>query len=118
MAVGEFTTLTPILRGDYETLPLELRNADGSPRDVTNETVTFTAKLKIDDDEPFIQKTKGAGIVFTDETTGIGYIEILGTDTDSLVKNVSLYCDVEVKDTQDRASTDLYKLPVKRDVNG
>jgi hypothetical protein len=112
---AEFTTLEPMLRGDYAAYDLEL-TLGGVEETLAGKTVRFTAKQSIKDELPFFQKTIGDGITVLDEEAGTALLEIDGADTASLEKSATLVCDCEVKDVSGRASTTLFKLPVKQDV--
>lgn len=112
---AEYTTLDPVLRGDYAAYDLELK-LEGVAETLAGKTVRFTAKQSLKDSAPFFQKTIGDGLTIIDEEAGTALLEIEGADTETLTKAVTLVCDVEVKDLSGRPSTTLYKLPVKLDV--
>ncbi len=116
--------LDPIVRGDYEEIEVEVRNPTGlfdaneepitEPRDISNDTLVFTAKLSLKDATNVFRKdsTDPNQIEKTDRLNGKAVIKILPTDTASLTGNKTLKCTLEVIDFRNRPATTFHELPV------
>lgn len=94
-------------RGD--TIDLEVSiTRPGGPVDLTSVDLWFTGKLRerdADDDAVF-QKTLGAGIaVVGDPVDGVALVTLDPADTDSLLRQTTLYCDVQLVETDGRVTT-------------
>lgn len=117
--------LDPIIRGDYEVIEFTVMEPDpANPgeervRDISSDTLTFTAKRNKQDSVPLIQKTSatGEGITKTNAVNGEGEIEILPTDTIGITRETSLTCDIQGIAPVDKPYTTLFGLKIILDVS-
>ena len=113
-------TLLSMTRGDTRAFAIALTDADGLPLDLTDLTLTFTAKLRQTDTDAnaVIVKTEGDGITIGDDPTdGTATLVISPEDTEGLTRRTSLYWDVQVEDSLGAVSTPLAgRLVVSLDV--
>jgi hypothetical protein len=103
-------TRLAMTRGDTQAFALTLTDGDGLALDLTDLSLTFTAKLRIHDTdaEALIVKSDGAGITLGDDPTdGTATLTILPADTESLTSQRTLYWDLQVEDSLGAVSTPL-----------
>lgn len=107
--------LGSIVRKDYEEIDVTVKNPDGSVRNITSDTLVFTAKFKlVDTSSVFIKSSADTTqIEKIDAPNGRARIKIAGTDTLPVTKNLTLKCTLELVDPLSRSSTDFYDLPVE-----
>ena len=124
-------TLDPITRGDYQEIPFAMTEPDPAnpgqrrPRDISADSLRFSAKRKITDDAALIAKTSapGGGILKTNPASGEGVVVILGDDTRPLklspTRPLTLVCDIEgtAPGNPPRPYTTRFNLPVEPDVS-
>lgn len=107
-------------RGDRAVFTLVLNDTAGEPIDLTDLTVTFTAKsMLLDADvDAIIAKTNGSGIDVS-ETPTSGEIALIldSDDTEGLADATRLYWDIQTDDGVGNIATPLMgKLVVSADV--
>ncbi len=112
--------LGTITRGDTEVIDLTIKNADGTARNITTDTLKFTIKLSPYSGGYVVQKlsTGGSpGIVKTNAATGLAQVTLLPADLTGLTKEQTLYCDVEVTDAAAKVATTLHTLQFQLDIS-
>ncbi len=109
--------LGTITRGDTEVIDLTIKNADGTARNITTDTLKFTIKLSPYSGGYVVQKTVGSGIVKTNAATGLAQVTLLPADLTGLTKEQTLYCDVEVTDAAAKVATTLHTLQFQLDIS-
>lgn len=103
------TDLT-MTRGDTATFTMTLTDGAGDPLDLsTLAAMHFTAKNRLDDPEPTIEKTLGAGIAIISAPDGTARLTIDPDDTADLVVS-SLRWDLQVVGAGDDVRTPLTGL--------
>lgn len=114
-------TLSAITRGDYEEIPFTATGADGNPLNLTGKTIRFSAKRDYSSASTIISKSsENAGEVeVTDAAAGEGKVILTGTEAGVLAmkQDSTLVCDIQVTDSQGRAATTRFKVPVEMDVS-
>jgi len=109
-----------MIRGDTRSFALTLTDGAGSPLDLTDVTLTFTAKLRLTDadDEAIIVKTDADGIEISDDPSdGMATLTIDPEDTEVLGYSRSLYWDLQVEDALGAVQTPLSgRLSIRADV--
>jgi hypothetical protein len=123
--------LDPVTRGDYATIEFVIDEpdpfvaGDRRPRDISEDTLRFSAKFYFSDGEAVITKTSlpGGGITKTNAADGEAEVEILGSDTaplpfESLIR-APLICDIEgtPSGSPPRTYTTTFELWVVPDVS-
>ena len=107
-------------RGDTPEWALTVVAADGSPFDLTDYEVYFTAKRLLTDADPGVfQLTVGAGVTVTDAAGGLATIQPRRGDTNTLTEDVRLFYDVQLSQeaSPDQTFTvDSGTLVITRDV--
>ncbi len=112
--------LGTVTRGDTEVINLTIKNANGTARDITTDTLKFTVKITPYSSTYVVQKlsTGGTpGIVKTSATTGLADVTLLPADLLSLAKEYTLYADVEVTDSAGKVATTLHTLNFILDIS-
>ncbi len=105
--------LGTVTRGDTEVINLTIKNADGTARNITTDTLKFTIKISPYSATYVVQKlsTGGTpGIVKTTPASGLADVTLLPADLQSLAKEYVLYADLEVTDSAGRVATTPYTL--------
>jgi hypothetical protein len=96
--VAEYT----IARGADFGLTVTIRDANGSPVDLTGRSITFTAKRSREDAVAFIQKTVGNGITLSPQsgaTLGQCVVRLVPADTTGLARySTALHYDIWLVD--------------------
>ena len=96
-------------RGDTAPFIGAAVNGDGNPRDITTDTLFFTAKTDISDTdlEAVIALETGSGIEATDAVEGLFLVTIPPSATTSLVitEPVVLQYDIQLVDEDDNVYT-------------
>lgn len=118
------TLIGSMIRGDYEVISATIEEADpinpgfARVRDITTDSLVFSAKRDSSSPATLIQKTSlaGGGITKTDAAAGQLEIEILPADTDTLTSETVLYCDIEGTTSTGRPYTGLFQVRVVPDI--
>lgn len=103
------------IRGDTIRLSVgPIIRADGTVQDITGYTIKFTAKAKIEDDDPGVIQVAGTVV---DGPAGLGQVEIPASDTTGFTTDRVLLWDVQITDPGGKKKTvDSGKMIVVRDV--
>jgi hypothetical protein len=93
-------TALSMTRGDRQSFTVTLTDGAGAPLNLTDLTVTFTAKrTRYDSDAAaVIQKSDGDGIVITTPASGVAVLTIEPEDTEELTNLRTLHWDIQVDD--------------------
>lgn len=116
--------MASVTRGDYEEITFTITNPDGTPRNITPDTITFGAKLKLKDVAPLVSKTSigGTQIVKSAQsgaTLGQGKVVLQPTDLAGITTDgQTLYCDLVVTDSSSKPYSTRFELSVILDVSG
>jgi hypothetical protein len=107
--------LDPIIRNNNETFDVVVYDENDDPKDITNDTIIFEARLKISDAVPLIQKTSDDAdeIEKVDAANGVCRVYIDPDDTQDLTKDRMLYCSLTDVDIANRQSSILFQVPVQ-----
>ncbi len=112
--------LGTVTRGDTEVINLTVKNADGTARNITTDTLKFTIKISPYSGGFVVQKlsTGGTpGIVKTTPASGLADVTLLPADLQSLSREATLYADVEVTDSAGKVATTLHTLNFVLDIS-
>ncbi len=112
--------LGTVTRGDTEVINLTVKNADGTARNITTDTLKFTIKISPYSATYVVQKlsTGGTpGIVKTTPASGLADVTLLPADLTSLSREATLYADVEVTDSAGKVATTLHTLQFQLDIS-
>jgi hypothetical protein len=94
-----------MFRGDDATLVISVKNADGSPKNLTGSTaIRWAMSRSPSDDVALISKTLGSGVSYIDQIGGVFQVQIAAADTEDLSPR-SYYHEAEVTDASNRKST-------------
>ena len=110
-----------LIRGDYEEIDFEVKDPDGSARDISTDTFVFTAKKDITKTTIYLSKssTEEDEIIKTDAANGLGKVVIQPEDFALLQEDTTFICDVRgivITDDQ-KPYTSLFKVKVKLNVS-
>ncbi len=109
-----------MIRGNSKLFAFPLTDSDGDPIDLTDCTVTMTAKESYTDSDgaAIFQKTDGDGITVVSAVNGVITVDLEPGDTSSLTgRNVRLVYDIQVQTDAGRVSTPVRgRLTVQPDV--
>ena len=103
-----------LYRGDDRGLEFEWKNPDGSAKDITGATITFTAKLKATDTSPVLTKTTPTDVSIVSAAGGTGRVNIDEADFSTLGKaETELDCSLRLV-LAGRTTTERFSLTVVR----
>ncbi len=109
-----------VTRGDYEEITFAVTNPNGSARNITTDTIKFSAKVTLKDAAPLVTKisTDATQIVKTNAAGGIGKVVLQPTDLAAIDKDGRvLFCDIVVTDSSSRPYSTRFELSVILDVS-
>lgn len=107
-----------VIRGDFEELFFDVVNPDGSPRNISEDTITVSGKVQTSSSKYSFYKNTGAvgGVTKTDPALGAVKVTFDGPELHDMRKAGTLICDVEVVDPDGRPATTLFTMTVELDV--
>jgi hypothetical protein len=112
-------TYIAAIRGDREEYDITLVDEEGQPLDLTDLALTFTAKRRLTDTDAnaVIIKTDGDGITVDSPEDGIAILTLTPEDTEDLLRERTLYWDVQTDDGAGDVQTPLSgRLVISADV--
>lgn len=99
------STLT-MTQGDVREATITIRDPDGTPTDLTDKRVLFTAKKeRLGSAFVFQKSSADGGIVIADPATGVGVMVIEEADTEDLPSGTILDCIVTLDDNPGNRQT-------------